>query len=197
MKKKLLILLVAMLVMVSLWLFRTFIFKGIITYTPIQYINKTKPFIKNSPVLNEIDTYVSKQKSVSVEKLIKISADITANHLSFKLSIRNNELLYDPNQIYKHKVTNCIGYATFYNAVLSMFIKKLNLTKDVQVKHVRGKQLIFGFDFQKFKWIPPAFDDHDYNLVIYEKNNKKQMVFLDTNLFDYTGILFVKGPAHN
>lgn len=133
-----------------------------------------------------IQNIENQQVDTSIERIIKRSLDFTATQLRFT-SDKNN---IDPNLLFTSKAANCVGYAAFFNTTCLALLRKEKLENRFQVKHIRGKLTLLGFDLHQLT-SSPFFRDHDFNVVEHLETGKK--VYLDASLQDVLGIGLVSG----
>jgi hypothetical protein len=104
----------------------------------------------------------------------------TKSDLSFKLKSKTN-------LVFKTKVGNCVGYAKYYNRLLSERLKKDNIG-NITISHARAKVLFIGQNIHFSK--SPSLKDHDISIV---KNIKTgDVYYIDPSLSEVFGNIIVK-----
>lgn len=172
MKKTLKIIGIAILLLL---IFRGFIYRHTIHYTPI----KTKPIIAltNKRIISEVEEIIKNQK-LDIGKIALVAAAITKDYLQFTFKKSSN----NPNKIALTQKANCVGYAAFFNAIVHYIIQKKGLPDRYQSRHLVGKLDFLGVDLHQF-FTDPFYLNHDY--VIIEDKNSNRKLLIDPSIDDY------------
>ena len=140
-----------------LLVFRGFIYRHTISYTPIK--TKTTIPLTNKKILTKISAAIDNQQ-LDVTQIVRIASSITNNQLQFTFQkISNN-----PNKIMVTQKANCVGYAAFFNAIVHYIIDKKGLQNHYQARHLVGKLDFLGVDLHQF-FTDSFYQNHDYNLT--------------------------------
>jgi hypothetical protein len=139
-----------------------------------------------SRILNYKILYVINQEKIygkSTQNLEPILSEIlssTKSDLSFKLKSKTN-------LVFKTKVGNCVGYAKYYNRLLSERLKKDNIG-GITISHIRAKILLAGQNIHLSN--SPSFKDHDISIV--KNNTTGELYYIDPSLSEVFGNIIVK-----
>lgn len=167
--------------LVVVFLFRSVLFHNTVKYHPT---GERAAFAIHNPDLRQ---FLNEQPvDTSVEKIIRRSLDLTANHLRF--STGQSEV--DPNLLIRYDKAHCVGYAAFFTTTCKELLRNAGLDQKVEVKHLRGKISFLGIDLHQFFDDPFSYD-HDYNEV-YDKRNGKRVI-VDASVKDILGIAYISG----
>ncbi len=172
---------IVLLVGLVLFLLRGSIFRGLITYHPIEEQPSYPISDKNLAELVE-----NKPISANAESIVKQTLRLTAGQLRFT----SGKNFTDPNQLFYSKSANCVGYAAFFNTTCQALLHKAKLENRFRVKHLRGKLTLLGFDLHQLT-DSPFFRDHDFNVV--EDLQTGEKIYVDASTFDVLGIGIVSG----
>jgi hypothetical protein len=161
-----------------IFLFRSWIFKTIISYTPIQerkYIE-----LENEKLFQEIEMEMEGAQ-LTIDKIIHIARRKTNEKLFFttEKSSRN------PNEVLKVGKANCIGYSALFNSISNHLIKNQKLETKYKAKHLVGQIDFMGIDLHQF-FDDPSLKDHDYNEITNIETGEK--IYIDPTVSDYLGI---------
>lgn len=167
---------------ILLILFRGFLYRSGVNYSPIDVRNNIPLIDKN--LIMEINEQV-KGEALKIDEITSLSNKITSKKLNFTF----NRVSSNPNKITQLKKANCIRYSSLFNSIGNYLIIKQNLTDEYEFKHLVGKLDIFGFDIHNLL-NNPFFQDHDFNEIRNKKTDEKY--FVDPSLRDYLRIDYVK-----
>lgn len=174
------------LLIVLVILFRAWIFRKSISYTPIR--ERATVLLIDRQICQELESEITiqllskaKNAPLSIAEIIQLAQKKTSEKLSFsrKKSTQN------PNILIKEGKTNCIGYAALFNSIAQFILKSQQLEQQYQVKHLVGKLDFWGIDLHQF-FNTPFFKDHDYNEIINLETRHK--TYVDPIVSDYFGI---------
>lgn len=165
--------------LLTLFLFRGFIYRATIVYHPLGtreiYALQDSTILKQIPIDRSIR---------DINKNIAIAQKFTNKHLSF--SFGNAPFM--PEEAFHQQEANCIGYAALYCATLAYLNENGSLTESYEIRHLYGKLYFMGFDLHRlFK--STFFKDHDYVEIINKSTGKK--IYIDPGLSDYLWIQYV------
>lgn len=155
------------------------------TYKPIEQRNVIFS-ITDSKLIADIEKKNSLEQNDDIEAVILKSLEITSKHLNFTMSNKNE---INPNKLIETKNAHCIGYSSFYIAVIDNILKRKNLEKEWIITHNVGQLYIFSFNIHNYI-NSSFFKDHDFVTI---KNKRTQQEYsIDPTLYDYTGIVKIK-----
>jgi hypothetical protein len=118
-------------------------------------------------------------KDLDLDQIIRLSRTITNQKLKFTFKEGD---LKNPNDVEKIDRAHCVGYAAMFTSIASYLIDLQDSEHEYQVKHLRGKLLLLGFDIHPKN--RPFLANHDYCEI---KNLQSgQIVWVDPSLSDYT-----------
>jgi hypothetical protein len=139
-----------------------------------------------SRLINYKILYVINQEKIygkptqDLEPILSEVLSSTKSDLSFKLKSKTN-------LVFKTKVGNCVGYAKYYNRLLSERLKKDNIG-NITISHARAKVLFIGQNIHFSK--SPSLKDHDISIV---KNiTTGDVYYIDPSLSEVFGNIIVK-----
>lgn len=148
------------------------------TITSYLYDYKIQKIVSNTPQLFNCDAQC---KTNDINKLMNYALKYTLNNLEFKLNSSGN---LNVHAIDKSKLANCIGYVTYYNAVLNKLLKD-NHIKNVKLQHARAIITIAGNDVHTiFK--DPSFKNHDISVISFNE----KIYYIDPSLSEM-GIMLI------
>jgi hypothetical protein len=148
-----------------------------------------------SPVAKEVDALPVRPGS-DIRELARLAARVVARRLVYVLSVADGVHQSDPDSVFEHRAVNCLGYSTLYAAVLDRLLHRAGLDGSYGVRTVTGRQAFLGWEFQLAQPFLRVFPSHVYNVISTSSNSRESVAYVvDSNLFDYTGILFVRGRA--
>jgi len=162
-------------------LFRGIIYRTLVNYTIIN--TKTNIKLTDVNLCAKIDEKI-KEKTLNINKIIKLTNSITSNKLKFT----SNKVSSNSNIISKNGKANCIGYSALFNSIGNYILEKQNLNNSYKFTHIVGKLDILGYDIHSLI-DNPFFKDHDFNKIEALKTDKTY--FIDPSLSDYFFIDFV------
>ena len=174
------------LLIILIILFRAWIFRKSISYTPIG--KRATVLLIDRQICQELESEITiqllskaKNAPLSIAEIIQLAQKKTSEKLSFsrKKSVKN------PNIIIKEGKTNCIGYAALFNSIAQFILISQQLEQQYQVNHMVGKLNFWGIDLHQF-FNTPFFKDHDYNQIINLETRHK--IYIDPIISDYFGI---------
>lgn len=124
-------------------------------------------------------------ESINIEDMIKYSLNYTKSHLDFKLKSSNN---MNANKLNQTKIANCVGYTTYYNAVLNKILKQNNMI-GYTIVHARVSIIFLGRDVcTVFK--DKSFKNHDISIITNNLNDNKY--YVDASLSEAFGDIILK-----
>lgn len=163
---------------ILLFIFKGFLYRNLITN---QKLAERKIYtITNNALKEHINTQIANEP-LTLEKIIDISQEITADRLHFS----TEEINSDPNISYNTGKANCVGYAAMFATIGNYILQEKALTETYKINHVVGTLELFGENIHDlFK--SPFFKDHDYNEIIDKQTGER--LYVDPSLYDYTWI---------
>ncbi len=168
----------------ALLLFRGFFYRLLIKYNEIG--TRAEIEIINGDLIERIESKSSNRK-IDLKEIAEIADEITNEELSFATNLVSN----DPNELIHLNRANCIGYSSMFNAIANYLIRKNNLQKVLESRHLIGQLHFLGINIHPF-FDSPFFSDHDFNVL---KNKKTgQEISIDPSISDY---LWIKRVAKN
>ncbi|HFB99541.1 MAG TPA: hypothetical protein ENJ53_01935 [Phaeodactylibacter sp.] len=165
-------------ILLLIFLLRGWIFRYAISYTKIGERNNIE--ITNSKLIKEINL-AKQKKHLSINEIIAISNNITKRKLYFSTSKTSS----NPNELFEKRAANCIGYASFFNAVANYLIKDQKEEKKYKANHLIGSISFLTINLHQF-FDRPFFRDHDFNEIVIIETGEK--IFVDPSISDYLGI---------
>lgn len=123
-------------------------------------------------------------ESEDANELMQYALDYTLSNLEFKLNSSGNLSVY---AIDKSKLANCIGYVTYYNAVLNKLLKD-NRIKNVKLQHARAIITFAGNDIHDI-FTDPSFKNHDISIVTINNN---EVYYVDPSLSEMGVTLIIQ-----
>lgn len=169
------------LVLLALLLFRGWLFQQLVTYHAVSELPAFA--LSNQNLAQDIE---NQQIDTSIQNIVKRSLAFTADHLCFTFEKCDT----DPNLLVASQKTNCVGYAAFFKMTCDALLRKASLENRFQVKHLRGKLTMLGFDLHRLA-SSSFFRDHDFNVVEDLKTGEK--IHVDASTYDVLGIGYVSG----
>jgi len=169
-------LVVIAILVVSLFLFKGWLFRLCVSYQDLG----GRPTVKLTDLTlkAELDQL---EPVTDLEGLVEAADDITTDQLYFVF----RKAPHNPNQLMQAKAANCIGYSAMFNTIANYLIRKNNLEDRFEAKHRIGKLYLFGINLHRF-FSSSFFKDHDYNEV---KDLSTQQTFaIDPSISDYLRI---------
>lgn len=163
------------------WLFRSFIFNRLVSYSSIGTRNI---FRVNDENLTEYLTFRNR-KADNIGYLINSSLSSTSNKLSYSVTKNVN----DPNKLFFSGNAHCGGNASFFSSACSFLIEKGGLSEKSQVLSQIGQLYIFGIYIQKH------LDTHflkEHDFVTIENIETGEVFAVEPTIYDYLGISYVK-----
>lgn len=145
------------------------------------YSYKVQRIISNSP---QSSTFDIECESKDVNDLMQYSLEYTLNELDFKLASSGN---LDITSLKQTKTANCIGYVTFYNAVLNKLLKDNHIT-NVKIQHARATINVASYDVHEFL-TDPSFKNHDISIVTVSDGT---VYYIDPSLSEMGTLLIFK-----
>lgn len=181
MKVALKAILITTLVITSVYLFRGFVYRKIVSY---EQISERKNY------------------EVKLPELHKLIADNNASVLSTPFSIINQSLVItsdalrftggkndvDPNKLIVTKNAHCVGYAAFFATVCNQFFQLNDLSNEWAATPQKGELFLMGVSVHPY-FHSPFFRDHDFVIIKNLKSGEELAV--DPSLHDYTGIRYI------
>jgi len=158
-----------------LFLFRGFIYRQAIYYTPIK-TKQTIP-LSNKKVIAKIEVAI-KDRQLDLVKIAKIASSLTNNHLQFTFQKTSN----NPNKMAITQKANCAAYAAFFNAITHHIIHRKRLKDRYQAKHLVGKINFFNVNLHQF-FTDTFYQNHDYNVI--EDKLTGKVLLIDPSIDDY------------
>lgn len=184
MKKKTKKRLITLFLFLILLLGGIFIFRGDIYRFAVAYKDdggRKSYRVKDKNLAAYIEDNVPSNQAKDIESVIDLSQRITAEALLFSLDAREN----DPNKTVLLGRANCVGYTAFAAATADYLIDRYKLSEVWEVKPVKGKLYLLGYDMHK-QTKNKSFKDHDF--VIFRNKITKREICIDPTLFDSSGI---------
>lgn len=172
-------------IVIILWFLRTTIFNVFFSY---QYGSERPSygnFNNNSEIIVKIKKDFSEVTQIDIKQIINYSLDLTAEYLSFHSENTSNE----PDVLITLKRANCVGYASFLNAVLNE-VSSVNTKVKLQSYHVVGNIKFLGININRYLSSYKFLKDHDFNIVVDLDSGKKY--FIDASLYDFCGIGIIR-----
>jgi hypothetical protein len=142
---------------------------------------------------NEIRVIPTRQNSLTlkediktndIEDIVELALGITKDKLSFSPFSKNN---LDVDYLDKSGKAHCWGYAAYYNAVLKRLLKSNNI-HNVEIKHVRAKTHLFGFNLHQF-FTHRGLIDHDISVITNKTTGEK--IYVDPSLSEVFGNIII------
>ena len=166
------------LTLLTLILFRGFLFRQLISYHEIgqrKAINITHP-----KLIKCIDAQLHNQQ-MDIKEIARIANKVTTQELRFTAK----KVSQNPNDLINSHQANCVGYASMFNTIATHLIKKNGLEKELVAQHKIGHLYLLGFNLHSF-FKSPFFMDHDFNQIIHLKT--KEVIAIDPTVSDYLWI---------
>jgi hypothetical protein len=129
-------------------------------------------------ILNQKNIYGNSTRNI--EPILSEVLSSTTSNLSFNLK-SNTDL------VFKTKIGNCVGYAKYYNKLLSEKLKKENIG-NITISHARAKVLFVGQNIHFSN--SPSLKDHDISIV--KNNTTGDVYYIDPSLSEVFGKIIVK-----
>ncbi|BDS11559.1 hypothetical protein [Aureispira anguillae] len=169
-------------------IFRGWIFRQSISYTPIGTRNHIK--LTDKKLIATLKLEQEKQTNTSLDEIIKIARNKTNENLSFttEKSSRN------PNQALKVGKANCIAYSALFNSIANYLINAQNLETKYKAIHWIGKIDFMGIDLHQF-FESTFFKQHDYNEILNLETGEK--IHIDPTISDYLKIHSVSSKINS
>jgi hypothetical protein len=168
------------LLLLVLFLLRGWLFRLMVAYHPIS--ERPSIVVEDKILLQQLK---NQPVDSNLQRIVKRSLDLTAAQLRFSFGKCDT----DPNRLFYSKNANCVGYASYFNAICSALLNHAGLGERYRVSHLRGRITLFGCYLHQLT-DSPFFQDHDYNLV--EDLKTGDRVFVDASTRDLLGIGFVR-----
>lgn len=121
------------------------------------YNYKIQKIISNTPQTFSCEAQCD---TTDVNVLMQYALDYTTDNLEFVLNSSGN---LNVKSLDASNVANCIGYVTYYNAVLKKLLRDNHIT-NVKLQHARANIMIAGTDINKI-FTDPSFKNHDISIV--------------------------------
>jgi len=147
----------------------------------------------HSSLAAEVDA-IGLPGDVEVRLLALLAAQYVARRLHYDYRGARGVDMSDPVSIYRHRAVNCQGYSVLFGAVLTRLLDRADLRIRYEVKTASGYVFFLG----RQVLLRPYFTSHVYNIVYRLEGDRSSLAYVvDSNLYDYTGILFVqdRGPS--
>lgn len=172
------------LLIVLVIIFRAWIFKKSISYTPIGERNTI--LLVDKKIIQELESEIriqleTKNAKLSIKEIIKFAQIKTSEKLYFS----KTKTARDPNIIIKEGKANCVGYAALFNSIAQFMLKSQQLEQQYQVNHLVGKIDLWGVDLHQL-FDASFFKDHDYNEIINLETG--HTIYIDPIVSDYLAI---------
>lgn len=161
-----------------LFLFRGFLYRQTINYTPIKE-RKSIP-LTNQKIISAIQVEI-KNKQLDISTIAHIARKITHSHLQFTFQKVSN----NPNKIAIIGKANCVGYSAMFSSIANYLIRASKLEKQLEVKHLVGKLDFSGINLHQF-FTDSFYQDHDYNVI--KDKITGTTILIDPSLDDYLWI---------
>jgi hypothetical protein len=147
-----------------------------------------------SPVTADLDHGLERSRDSGVVALARIAARVTARRLHYRQPVASCVDLNDPNSVVRYEAVNCQGYSVLFAAALNYLLHRVGHSRDYDVRVATGRQALLGWEFQRAKPFLRVFPSHVYNVIYSHFGGAGRIEYVvDSNLYDYTGILFVRG----
>jgi hypothetical protein len=148
----------------------------------------------SSPVIAELEHELGRSRDSGVMALARIAARVTARRLHYCQPVAPGVDLGDPNSVVRYKAVNCQGYSVLFAAAFNYLLRQTGHSRDYDVRVATGRQALLGWEFQRVQPFQRVFPSHVYNVICLRSDGVERVEYLvDSNLYDYTGILFVRG----
>lgn len=135
------------------------------------YDYEVQKIISNTPQEFSCDAQC---ETADVDELMQYALDYTLTNLEFELNSSSNLNVY---AIEKSKSANCIGYVTYYNAVLNKLLTD-NHIKNVKLQHARAIIMVADNDIHDI-FTDPSFKNHDISIVTIDN---ERVYYVDPSL---------------
>ncbi len=168
--------LTSFLLLVTIILFRTWLFNHLVTYKSVGTRNNYS--LTDSSLINDLEK--TTPASPQIDELTEHALSFTASHLTFS----GHQQTADPNKLcYSHNA-HCVGYAAFCAACCNHLFKQNGVTA-WQAQARAGQLYFLGVNIHPY-FNSPFFKDHDF--VLLTNTATGQTIAVDPSLYDYTFI---------
>lgn len=174
--KKLLVLFgISILAMILL---RGSIFRLVVKYNDVG--NRSEVRLTDKSLIDKIENR-SENGEHDLDGIVALAREITDEELTFTTSRASG----NPNELFRTKRANCVGYAAMFNSIANYLIRKHQLQDELKAEHKVGQLDLLGIDLHQF-FDSPFFRDHDYNLVVNKATG--EIIAIDPTVSDYLWI---------
>lgn len=153
------------LLIIGVVLFRAWIFRKSISYTPIG--KRSIIWLTDKALLQELEdeiefklTSKTKNRRLNLDQIIQLAQRKTSQKLYFS----SEKCAANPNILIKERKSNCVGYAAFFGSVVQFILQSQGLKEQYQVHHLVGNIDLWGVNLHQFS-NNSFFKDHDYNKI--------------------------------
>ena len=173
---------VALILILTVIVFRGWFYRHLITY---KSIGKRTSYVANNPNLLQFIDSNSNKSELEITYIIKTSLSLTSKTLDFTDGANDK----DPNQLITSKHANCIGYAAFFSTLCNQLLEKNNLNDQWVAKPLIGQLYFLNKNIHPY-FKSAFFKDHDFAII--ENKITGKVFAVDPSLNDYTGIEYVR-----
>lgn len=170
---------VLVLLVVAGYLFRGKLYRSMFSYKSTGLQKNYS--VKSDELRSVIESYVEGDYEYSVEELVQLSLEITADQLTFTEERGER----DPNNLITVKKAHCEGYAAFCTATCNYLLKKFGFEKRWKARSHKAKLFFMGENINKYSK-NAFFKHHDYVLI--ENKDMDESYPVDPTVYDYLAI---------
>lgn len=162
-------------ILILLILSRSVLFNLTIRYTITE--KRTIHHIEDSKIITQLDQY-KLCGDLSIDEIIRAARKLTAQQLYFATSHTTT----NPNHLFHLHRATCVGYASFFSAVVNYLIQCNGLIEEYRVNHLVGHLFFLGINLHSL-FDHPFFQDHDFSVIENLKTGNK--TYIDPSVSDY------------
>jgi hypothetical protein len=182
---------------------REMLYNAAFSYVPLHDA-RARLLNDRSLVAVEIDALPIRPGS-DVCDLAELAARFVAQRLSYSSDGGYDYL--DPEDVYQHRLVHCGGYSSLFAATLTRLLQRAGLPEDYSVRIQTGRVRFLNLWNVTFSKLPIHlhglrreiginFEYHTYNTICPNRGGRStRRRTADANLYDYTGVLFVRESA--
>ena len=175
------IVLCIVLAMVTVILFRGWLYRNFVSY---DSVTERRTYVANSELASILRDESSNLKTADAKMIIERSLKITSTQLKFTSSRNEN----DPNRLIHTHTAHCVGYAAFFSTTCNYLLAQQGLDERWVATPQVGQLHFLGINIHPY-FDSPFFIDHDF--VVVRNKITGETISVDPTVADYLFIDYV------